>query len=92
MKITSLYPEAINYSKELSFFDSCLVEYFEGIEFYLFGSIEKISEEEEDRFNVNIMFAQDEEGKKISLSDNIKKEIEHEIETLHNLKKSQNEK
>jgi hypothetical protein len=83
MKITNFSPEKLNNSKELMFFDNCLVEYFNDIEFSLFGSIELMFEDGEfDYCDVNIMFSQDEEGKRINLSKEIKYKIEIELSRI----------
>ena len=83
MKITNFNPGTLKTTKNLYFFDNCLVEYFEGDVFNIYGNIEtSFIEGEIDITYVTLNIVKDSNKKTISLSDAIRKEIEKEIEDL----------
>ena len=83
MKIKNFNPGILKTTKNLYFFDNCLVEYFEGDVFNIYGNIEtSFIEGEIDITYVTLNIVKDSNKKTISLSDAIRKEIEKEIEDL----------
>ena len=82
MKIKNFNPGPLKTSNELYFFDSLIVEYFEGVEFKIFGSIDIIFQGKEIE-NLNISFnIIKEEGRKVNLNSTIENEIKSELTNL----------
>jgi hypothetical protein len=83
MKIENFNPGPIQITKSLYFFDGCKIELFEG-EFFTFAGDVEISfiDNQIDLSNVNFILINDPEGKKCSLSDQLKRIAEKRIEDL----------
>jgi hypothetical protein len=81
MKIENFNPGILTPSKNLYFFDGCIIEYFEGVPFKIFGSIDvNFIEGEIDLSYFTLNIVKDENGKTISLADHIRRDIEKEFE------------
>tara|TARA_R110002167_G_scaffold49784_1_gene145690 strand:- start:519 stop:791 length:273 start_codon:yes stop_codon:yes gene_type:complete len=83
MKIENFNPGILKPTKNLYFFDNCLIEYFKGETFNIFGSADVIFIEGEiDISYITLNIIKDSEGKKISLSKEIEREIKKDLEDL----------
>jgi len=81
MKIENFNPGILTPSQNLYFFDGCIIEYFEGDPFKIFGSIDvNFIENEIDISYFDLTIIKDFNGRTISLSDQIRREIEKALE------------
>ena len=82
MKIENFNPGILTPNQNLYFFDGCIIEYFEGNPFKIFGSIDvNFIENEIDLSYFTLNIIKDSDGRTVSLSDQIRREIESALES-----------
>jgi hypothetical protein len=83
IRIKNFNPGPLKTTKNLYFFDNCIVEYFKGDPFKIYGSIDVVFIEGQiDISYFNLTIIKDLNGKTISLSKEINREIEKAFEDL----------
>lgn len=85
MKIKNFNPGPIEANQNIYFFDKCEVEYFEGDPFTLYGSIDILFTDCKTAIDIPyayINIVKDSNGRTVSLSKQINREIVSELESL----------